>query len=179
MTYLLRTALLSAVALVLVATSARASDWTWTYSVQATATVNVSPPRITLRWPGDEIPATGYTIWRKGPDDKAWGNGVSLPGDATSYTDESVSAGAAYEYQIEKQSTLYSAWGYLCVGLNAPLIESRGKVVLVVDNSIAGPLAGEINRLQQDLVGDGWGVIRHDIARDDRPENVRRLIQND
>src|SRR5262249_3631717 len=129
--------------------------------------------------PTDEIPATGYTIWRKGPDDKAWGNGVSLPANATSYVDDNVSAGGSYEYQIEKQSALYSAWGYLCVGLNAPLIEYRGKVVLVVDSSIAGSLGSQIDRLEQDLVGDGWGVIRKDVSRDDRPENVRRLIQNE
>src|ERR1051325_1223997 len=131
MTYLLRAALLRAAFYLVAAATACAGDWTWTYAVRATATVNVSPPRVTLPWQTDEIPATGYTVWRKGADDKAWGNGVSLPADATSYTDENVAAGGSYEYQIEKQSALYSAWGYLCVGLNAPLLESRGKVVLV------------------------------------------------
>jgi hypothetical protein len=172
-------ALWRVVLLLLTCLLARGSDWTWTYSVRATATVNASPPRVTLQWPTDEIPATGYNIRRKDPDELAWGNTVSLPANATSYTDENVSVGRAYEYQIEKQSALYSAWGYLCVGVNAPLIEARGKVILVVDNSVAGAIGGELQRLQQDLVGDGWGVVRKDVARDDRPENVRNLIRDE
>lgn len=156
---------------------ASATDWTWTYSVRVSASVSASPARVTLRWPADEIPATGYTVWRKAPDSPTWGTGTRLPADATSYTDENVAAGNTYEYQIEKESALYSAWGYLAVGINAPLIESRGTVVLVVDRSIAGGISGELQRLQRDLVGDGWGVIRRDVGRDDRPEDVRNAIR--
>ncbi len=157
--------------------AAHASDWTWTYSVRVTAEVNASPARVTLHWPTDEIPSTGYNVRRKDPDDIAWGNTVSLPADATSYTDDSVEVGHSYEYQVEKQSMLYSAWGYLCVGVNAPLIESRGKVVLIVDSSIAGAIGGELARLQQDLVGDGWGVIRKDFNRDENPQTIRDAIR--
>jgi hypothetical protein len=158
----------------------QALEWTWTYAVQATADVSTSPPRITLHWVQDEIPATGYTVWRKAPGDATWsGNGISLSGDATSFTDENVSGGSVYEYQIRKSSSLYSAYGYVTVPINAPLVESRGKLVLVVDNSVAGALGNELRRLQNDLIGDGWSVIRKDVARDERPENIRRAIQGD
>jgi hypothetical protein len=163
---------------VLIASSVlSASDWTWTYAVQARASTQLSPARVTLQWPTDQIPPTGYNVWRKSPGDAWWGAPVHLPASATSYVDDNVAVGQIYEYQIEKQSALYSAWGYLSVGLNAPLVESRGKVLLVVDRSIADGVATELQRLQRDLVGDGWGVIRVDVARDDRPENVRNAIR--
>ncbi|MGZ8940132.1 MAG: fibronectin type III domain-containing protein, partial [Limisphaerales bacterium] len=42
----------------------------------------------------------------------------------------------------------------------------------------AAALAGELTRLQQDLVGDGWTVIRQDVARTATAPQVKQLIQN-
>ncbi len=60
-----------------------------------------------------------------------------------------------------------------------PLVESRGKLVLVVDNTYAAQLAPELTRLQQDLAGDGWTVLRRDVARTDSPVSVKNLIKAD
>ena len=88
-------------------------------------------------------------------------------------------AGAAYEYQVVKHATLgYTGYGYIYVGIEAPLIENRGKLVLVVAAD-TGSLASELARLQSDLTGDGWVVIRHDVAPWDSPDSVKTLIQND
>lgn len=46
-----------------------------------------------------------------------------------------------------------------------PMIEDRGIMLLIVDNTMAAPLATELARLEQDLVGDGWQVIRKDVPR--------------
>ena len=59
----------------------------------------------------------------------------------------------------------YGGVGYIYAGIQAPLVEYRGKVVLVVDNTFTSSLALELARLQQDLVGDGWTVLRHDVPR--------------
>src|SRR5207237_540635 len=40
-------------------------------------------------------------------------------------------------------------------------------------------LAAELNRLQTDLIGDGWQIIRHDVSSSDTPASVRALIIND
>ena len=37
----------------------------------------------------------------------------------------------------------------------------------------------EIARLEQDLVGDGWNVIRHNVSSEDSPTNIKTLIQTD
>ncbi|HVS50751.1 MAG TPA: fibronectin type III domain-containing protein [Opitutaceae bacterium] len=166
-------------AVAFVAPVLRATDWTWTYAVEISATTETSPARVTLHWPADEIPATRYAVSRKAVGANAWGDSVSLDGPATSYVDENVSPGSVYEYQVQKFTASYSAYGYIAVGLDAPAAESRGKIVLVVDRSIADAIAGEIRQLELDLVGDGWGVLRHDVGRDDPPAGVRATIQSE
>lgn len=165
------------VALFLGVCFAEAADQTWTYSVQVHASVQASPARITLQWPADSVPAVGYRIWRREIDEIGWGSPVMLPAGATSYVDEAVSVGGIYEYQIEKEAQPFSAWGYLAVGVNAPLVDSRGTVILVVDREIAGPLEAELRRLEQDLTGDGWGVVRREVGRHDSPGSVREIIR--
>jgi len=55
----------------------------------------------------------------------------------------------------------------------------RGTLILIVDTTYANELASELARLQQDLVGDGWSVIRHDLSRTSAPPQVKGLIQWD
>src|SRR6266446_10773540 len=143
-----------------------ATEPTWDYAVEASATVQASPPQITLSWPQDTYAApSSYTVYRKAPGATSWGTGTTLAGTATSYTDTSVAVGTVSEYQITKVTSTYNGYGYVQAGINAPLVEGRGKVVLVVDNTYAPNLVAELTRLQQDLAGDGWTVIRHDVGR--------------
>jgi hypothetical protein len=170
-------ALLSLIAAAFVVSRAAAVENTWDYSVRASATVQTAPPSITLSWPQDTngTPAS-YTVYRKAPDASDWGAGTSLPGSATNYTDGNVSVGARYEYRIIKDAGGYRGTGYVTAGINAGLVDLRGKVVLLVDNTMAGPLATELTRLQLDLAGDGWTVLRHDVGRGDSPTNVKALV---
>jgi hypothetical protein len=134
------------------------------YAVRVSATVQTNPPRITLSWPADPS-ATGYTQYRKLRDATNWGTGAALGTSATNYIDSNVAVGGAYEYRVAKDASTYSADGYIYAGMEVPLVESRGKVVLLVDNTYTASLSNELARLQQDLVGDGWTVLRHDVAR--------------
>src|SRR3954469_961372 len=154
------------------------ADSTWVYSVQISAVAQTSPPRITLNWQPDQYGANSYTVYRKKATDTSWGTGTPLSGTTSTYVDSNVAVGSTYEYQIVKASTIgYPGYGYIYAGINAPLVESRGKVVLVVDNTYATQLTNELARLQTDLVGDGWTVVRRDVSRNDTPANVRSAIQ--
>ncbi|MEW6303034.1 MAG: Ig-like domain-containing protein [Verrucomicrobiota bacterium] len=158
-----------------------AADPTWEFAVQASATVQASPPQIRLSWPQDTFATpSSYSVFRKSPTSTSWGTPTVLPGTATTFTDNNVTGGTVYEYQIFKTNTTYkySGYGYVLSGINAPLVESRGKIVLIVDNTYAADLASELNRLQQDLTGDGWTVLRHNVARNESVVNVRNLIRN-
>jgi hypothetical protein len=149
------------------------------FAVEVTAAVQTAPTQVRLVWPADAN-ATGYTVSRKLPTATSWTSLTSLAGSATGYTDGNVAYGISYEYKVVKSSALgITAYGYIVAGIDAPLVENRGKLILVVDNTHASELASELTRLQQDLTGDGWTVIRHDISSTATVASVKSLIQAD
>jgi hypothetical protein len=136
------------------------------YAVQVSASVQTSPPQIVLAWPADRG-ASGYTVYRKAIGAATWGNSLaSLGADSISYADANVVVGSNYEYRLSKAASGYSGEGYVYAGIQTPLVDSRGKIVLLVDSTQSSSLSNELARLQQDLVGDGWTVLRHDVARE-------------
>ncbi|MDO8541302.1 MAG: glycoside hydrolase family 9 protein [Opitutaceae bacterium] len=158
----------------------QAVENTWDYSVQVSSAVQISPATITLTWPQDTNGTPqSYTIFRKSPGSASWDPGTTLPGSATSYTDTSVAVGSAYEYRIVKVASNYTGSGFIQTGINAPLVDTRGKIVLIVDNTFTSTLAAELTRLEQDLAGDGWTVLRHDVSRTDSVKSVKALIRSD
>jgi hypothetical protein len=171
-------AILSALGLVCFASVLRA-DGTANYAVQMSAVVNADPPRIELNWPVDVAPTMGYTVHRKAPGENTWTSIATLSTDATSFVDENVELGRVHEYQIASRSANVTGYGYIAVGINAPLVDSRGKVILVVDKTMAEPLAAKLARLHDDLVGDGWTVVRKDVARDESPAAIRGAIKSE
>lgn len=149
------------------------------FAIQAFAQVNANPPQIRLQWrPGSF--AAGYTVSRKLLTDQSWNQIASLPQGATSFVDYNIVTGAAYEYEIAHRGPGgIGAYGYVYAGVNVSFPGARGRVVLVVDNTVASALANELARLVTDLVGDGWSVRRHDVSRDTAPWDVRSLIRGD
>lgn len=149
------------------------------FAVQLTARVQASPAQITLEWPGS-AQSTGCTVSRKTLDGERWIPIAALPGSASQFTDTSVVIGAAYEYEVVQNfPDGVAAYGYLYSGIEAGFPGERGRVVLVVDNTYAADLAEGLARLQSDLVGDGWTVLRHDVPRTASPEQVKDLIRAD
>ena len=154
------------------------------YAVELTATVSASPPQITLNWAADGN-ATSYTVYRKGITDLAWDAGTALPGDALSFTDTMVSDATAYEYRVTKTAVElssgypYLGYGFIYSGSNVPLIENRGKLILLVDDSFSAVLSAQLTQLQDDLIGDGWTVLRHDVSRTSAVTDIKNIIVDD
>jgi Tol biopolymer transport system component len=148
------------------------------HAVRLTAQVQSAPPQITLVWQ----PLTSVTtlrVYRKAPNATTWGTALAtLETSATEFVDTDVQVGTRYEYKVEKAGTPL-ATGYILAGIQVPLVEGRGTLLLIVDNTYAADLATELTRLEDDLIGDGWRVIRHDVARTATPAQVRALIQAD
>ncbi len=155
-----------------------AAQATADYAVQVTAAVQSAPPRITLSWPPFAA-ATQYVVYRKAWGTSAWGTAVAtLAGSATGYADGAVAVGTAYEYQVRRTANV-TGYGYLATGIALPLVEDRGKVILVVDATMTAALATELLRLQSDLAGDGWTVLRHDVSRTASVPSVKALVKAD
>jgi hypothetical protein len=141
--------------------------------VEVSATAMTLPPAVLLSWPLPE--ARAYTVYRRGMGTTNWGSGTNI-GIVGTYTDTTVSVGATYEYKVDRNT---GDPGYLCAGVEAPMVESRGKVVLLVDSNVMASVSNEITRLQADLAGDGWIVLRHDVPRDMAVTNVKAIIKAD
>jgi hypothetical protein len=175
-------AIISAAIVLLSAIMPRKSDAddTFVYAVQISAIAQRSPPTITLRWQPDPYGANSYTIYRKTRDATQWGSPIPLSRSTTTYVDTTVVAGSAYEYQIIKEGVLgYTGTGYIYAGLESALTENRGKLILIIENTYVSLLSNELARLETDLVGDGWQVIRHDVSSTDAPANIRNQIAAD
>src|ERR1044071_9210135 len=175
--------LLTAMLVAICPAGLQAEDATFLYTVQISATVQLEPPSINLNWEPDLYTVDSLTLYRKTKHATSWGTGITLSPYALSYTDTDIDVGSSYEYQIVKQAhssaISWTGFGYIYAGVNAPLIESRGKLVLIVATESTIGLDNELARLQLDLTGDGWQVIRHDVSINDTPAYVRSLIVSD
>jgi len=158
------------------------------FSVTVEAKIQSSPkPAIILSWNKDDR-AESYAVFRKDPtmhswsDQAEWGSAIANLGkDALTYTDENVTPGIAYEYQILKVCTpagiktlnlgvtdtvtSYFGSGYVLSGINVSPVLSRGTVILLIDSTMMMPLSAEIARLEQDLKNELWTVIKRSAPR--------------
>jgi uncharacterized protein (TIGR03382 family) len=103
-------------------------------------------------------------------------------GDETYWTDPDAVPGEAWEYYVRRypaDGSPSSVEAFVAASLEAPVVDERGTVVLIVDATVADPLAAEIDRLIADMTGDGWAVRRHDVARDMAVADVKALIAAD
>ncbi len=154
------------------------------YAVQVSATVETNPAAVSLQWPSISF-SQGYTIYRKLESDNTWGRAVaSLPGSALGWTDTSVRLGGKYEYRIRSDNQIslgntFEAYGYILVGIQTPVTEYRGKIILLVEDTFANNLSSEINRLVNDMRGDGWVVIKHIVKRTDPVPAIKQIIKDD
>jgi len=73
----------------------------------------------------------------------------------------------AYEYSFQRTRSTAptTAYGSIVAGRQVTLADQRGKVTLLVDSTMATPLAPELTLLERNLAGDGWTIFRHDVAR--------------
>ena len=147
------------------------------YAVELTAQVSLDPPQITLHWQGDQY-ARSYVINRKARNSTEWKQVGTAAGHDTWFVDPDVTPGVGYEYQVVKEGTLqYMGYGYIYSAINLPAIDDRGRIILLVESSVAEPLRPELDRLEFDLMGDGWRVARQSVPRDAKSTEVKEVIK--
>ncbi|MCC6684666.1 MAG: hypothetical protein IT247_06315, partial [Bacteroidia bacterium] len=164
------------------------------YAVMLRAEVQESPASIKIKWPLDKSTGVQYFVYRKTSESRQWTDTLAtLDSTATEITDNNVTAGKTYEYFVKKRKpglTMYGqpssssyyypfATGYIRTGIKIPARDSRGKLILLVDQNYVTPLAAEITTLENDLIGDGWEILRHDIARNATVVSVKQTIASD
>ena len=149
-------------------------------TIEVSATVQDSPPQITLNWLAASYPVSLQKLFRKATGAPAWTDIATLSTSATTYVDSTVAVGVSYEYFVFRISSTTdpgSASGYVNAGIRVPLVPARGRVILLVDNTMAAPLATELARFSEDLIGDGWTVVRQDVPRSGTVAATKTVIQ--
>ncbi|HQZ43759.1 MAG TPA: hypothetical protein PK735_12800, partial [Flavobacteriales bacterium] len=149
-------------------------------SVQMWVTAQAAPARISLNWKPHNN-TTGFQVYRKLKGGTSWGAALAnLDAGSLSYIDNSVQVGVSYEYKvIRTTSNLGNGYGYTNSGIELPMVEARGKLILMVDDFYSSALTSQLNQLQSDLEGDGWTVIRHDVSRSLPVPSVKALVVAD
>lgn len=148
-------------------------------AVQITVTTNSTTPQITLNWIGNAT-TTQYQVFRKLKTATSWGAALAtLSGTVNTYSDNAVTVGTNYEYRIIRTGSGYTGYGYVNSGINIPAVDNKGKLILLVDSTFISPLASELKRLEDDLEGDGWTVIRHNVLRSGTVTHVKSFVVAD
>jgi len=146
-------------------------------SVELSATVQKNPTLITLHWVAN-AGATQYTVARKLKSASTWGTVLAtLPGTATEFTDSTAIVGGSYEYRLIRTAATYTGYGYINSGIEVPLVESRGNLILVVDQTFSDSLKTEIDRWISDAQGDGWRVTKIEADRTASAATVKAQIK--
>ena len=144
-------------------------------AVRLTATVQAAS--ITLNWV--TMPSTtSLSVHRKTKSATAWGSAVANPSASSlQWVDNTVSTGSYYEYKVVRVSAGVTGTGYISTGIQVPVTDYRGKVILLVDNTLSSPLAPELTQLTWDLRADGWTVLRSDVSRTASVTSIRSIVQ--
>ena len=132
------------------------------------AVVESSPPALRLYW--RNAGNITNTVQRRESGAADSDNWTTLAEGVTGwdYRDTSAQPGVRYEYRLLRRSPWVPLIGgspRLFAAIDAPPVERRGHLVLLVDQTLAGGLKSELKQLLEDLAGDGWQVLRHDVPR--------------
>ncbi|MBZ0136905.1 MAG: fibronectin type III domain-containing protein [Planctomycetes bacterium] len=164
-------------ATMLLAASLCAQSSTRDMSVDLSVTTQASPARITLNWTS-VAGTTQYQVFKRNWGGTTWSSAIAtLPSTTLTWTDSAVSVGTIYEYAVYRSAGAWEGWGFCCAAIEAPAVHLRGKVILVVDDSFTTSLATKLARLEDDMTGDGWQVMRLDVSRTATVTSVRNQIR--
>ncbi|MFA6571179.1 MAG: T9SS type A sorting domain-containing protein [Bacteroidota bacterium] len=149
------------------------------FSVPVWATVQSLPkPQITINWTKISY-ANGFDIRKKKNTDMYFPTlpNIQLDSSKRSWVDTNISVGSVYEYEVRtmsETSTTYggyigpfkwAATGYVAAGIEIQPADTQGKVLLMVDSLTSSALGMELAILQDDLTGEGWGVVKKVVPR--------------
>ncbi len=148
-------------------------------SVQISAVVDQNGNAIDVQW-NAVADADNYNVYRKVEGTNNWSTLATYLSPSTlNFLDTNVSPGISYEYKIKcnRLANTKEAFGYINASGQLPMVESRGRILLLIDNHFQNTLSFEIERLKKDLVGDGWQVNIEYVDRNASPASVKSIVQ--
>ncbi|MBL7826166.1 MAG: T9SS type A sorting domain-containing protein [Saprospiraceae bacterium] len=148
------------------------------YALPLTASLNLFPPSISLSWPNPSGANLQLLRRTKGQTGNQWIQLFNVnASNMVNYSDNNISVGQTYEYVLVRNTT-FSSIGYAHVGVRAPVVDNRGKILVIIDSTSADALGVELVRMKNDMRGDGWVVEPHKIGPSATVASVKSLIVN-
>lgn len=124
-----------------------------------------SPAKLKLSWKYYDD-ALRYKLLKKDKDSIEFGYPFKVINTKTdTLITELLTEGKQFDYGIEKFGEEYSSYGYISIGYNIPAVHYRGKILLLIDETIYNDILPEINQYQKDLIGDGWLPVIVQVPR--------------
>jgi uncharacterized protein (TIGR02597 family) len=133
---------------------------------QVSAVASNTPAGINLIW--SSATNTVLEIKRREMGAKDWEPlGAAL---GTNYFDDSALPALRYEYNLNTRLATTNGdidpiGQSIAATRGGSAIEDRGKVVLLVDQTLTNVIEAELNGFITNLVGDGWQILRADVPR--------------
>jgi hypothetical protein len=169
------------------ATSSVAQTFADHRAVVAEAEIDEDNTTITLQWKGSSD-ATQFSIFRRDLGANSWTRLNDMAGGTGdfSYADNNIIEGKAYEYAIEKTSSINEpfasggvklrGYAYLASGINVEPNHSKGTAWVLASKLVADSLDNEITLLLQDLSADGYTSELEVITETATVEDVKTFI---
>ncbi|MCX7737571.1 MAG: T9SS type A sorting domain-containing protein [Candidatus Kapabacteria bacterium] len=144
------------------------------FSVLPKITINPLTKSAIISWNKDSL-ANTYQIYRKKLNDTVWNIRGSVFDNSNLFVDNELQDGVIYEYKIIKINKDNKGYGYLCTGIEVPAKEYKGRLLLIIDKTVAPHLELELERYKMDLIGDGWVVKEYLVPRSEEFDPVAVL----
>jgi hypothetical protein len=97
-------------------------------------------------------------------------------GQESRWFDTEIEPGNRWEYFIERDGDVK---GFLAGAIDGEVLDNPGKIALVIEESVLGPLEPEIEQLRTDLIAEGWSVVSFEVAKTDSVVDVKALLQGE
>lgn len=123
--------------------------------------------RMQIQWPARHYEMESTSIYRltEHGNSRSWsGIGTLTNGERVFETD--VSDGESAEFKVVGLRGAQVTEAYLSVVNRVPERQRRGRVVLVIEESLTVPLAQELEQFRAELAGDGWHSSIISVPRD-------------
>ena len=154
----------------------------------ADASVTLSPASVTIHFLDAGSNTTQATnVYRR----HLYGSGTdwvqvaaNIPAGTASWTDNNVTAGDVWEYQLKRPHGASFSTDYLAATVGYDQSGYRGRMILLVADNIVNNLPAKYTELKKDLTGDGWLVQELIVPRaagwdsGDTVITIRNQVQN-
>ena len=140
----------------------------------------VNPPAVLLSWPNPNVADIQLRRRLKGQPGDAWT--VLVDETATfrnGYYDViGLAAAESYEYALERKTGPLRAYGYAYAALQAPVVDTRGKILVFIDSLTADQLGADLIAFKNDLRGEGWQIVPVKTGNHTTVQGVKNKIIN-